>query len=266
MQVKLAFAVATSIEAEILIVDEVLAVGDLAFQRKCFDRMEDLIKQHGMTVLLVSHNIRQVERICNRVIMMDHGRVLCDGAAKDVCDLYYEQSDARIATAQLARRMNSITHTAGDIDLVDARITDPTTGLQLEKVQEGQPLSIALRYRISRELQAPVFAAGIHTSDLLYLATHRSEGQLRREVLKPGDYTVVCNIRSFPLLAGTYSVRASVAAGNPRNEHFYGENLLHFQVSPAEIPSSEMRNEGFIALCAEWGINKNPELAQIVTE
>ena len=78
MQVKLAFAVATSIESEILIVDEVLAVGDLAFQRKCFERMERLIKYEGRTVLLVSHNIRQVERISNRVIMLDHGRVFAE--------------------------------------------------------------------------------------------------------------------------------------------------------------------------------------------
>ncbi len=69
MQVKLAFAVATSIEAEILFVDEVLAVSDLAFQRKCFDRMEDVIRRQGRTVLLVSHNIRQVERMCARVIV-----------------------------------------------------------------------------------------------------------------------------------------------------------------------------------------------------
>jgi len=75
MQVKLAFAVATSIESDILIVDEVLAVGDLAFQRKCFDRMEDLIRHQGRTVLLVSHNIRQVERICTRVLLLEHGRV-----------------------------------------------------------------------------------------------------------------------------------------------------------------------------------------------
>ncbi len=70
MQVKLAFAVATSIESEILIVDEVLAVGDLAFQRKCFDRMESMIKRQGKTVLLLSHNIRQVQRLCSRALLI----------------------------------------------------------------------------------------------------------------------------------------------------------------------------------------------------
>ncbi len=77
MQVRLGFAIATSVESEILIVDEVLAVGDLAFQRKCFDRIEDLIKGRGNTVLLVSHNIRQVERLCSRAIMLDHWQSYC---------------------------------------------------------------------------------------------------------------------------------------------------------------------------------------------
>jgi ABC-type polysaccharide/polyol phosphate transport system ATPase subunit len=78
MTVKLGFSIATSMDANILIIDEVLAVGDLAFQRKCFDKMEDLIIRQGKTVLLVSHNIRQIERICKRVILLDHGKVLAD--------------------------------------------------------------------------------------------------------------------------------------------------------------------------------------------
>src|SRR3569832_1521003 len=79
MQVRLGFSIATSVAADILIVDEVLAVGDLAFQSKCFDRMEDLIRKHRKTVLLVSHNFRQIQRLCHRVIMLDHGALRADG-------------------------------------------------------------------------------------------------------------------------------------------------------------------------------------------
>ena len=80
MKIRLAFAIATSVDAEILIIDEVLAVGDLAFQRKCFERMENLIKGRGSTVLIVSHNIRQIERMCSRVLLLDHGKVAADGS------------------------------------------------------------------------------------------------------------------------------------------------------------------------------------------
>src|SRR6185295_1549503 len=96
MQVRLGFSIATSIAADILIVDEVLSVGDLAFQRKCFDRMEDMIKRQGRTVLLVSHNIRQVERICSRVILLDHGRVIADNTPTTVCNMFYQQNDEKI--------------------------------------------------------------------------------------------------------------------------------------------------------------------------
>src|SRR5205085_2887023 len=88
MAVRLGFSIATCVDADILIVDEVLAVGDLAFQRKCFDRMEDMIKRQGKTVLLVSHNTRQIERLCSRVILMDHGRVVADDSPGKVCDLF----------------------------------------------------------------------------------------------------------------------------------------------------------------------------------
>ncbi len=98
MTVKLGFSIATSMEADILIVDEVLAVGDLAFQRKCFDRMEELIKRQGKTVLLVSHNIRQIQRLCNRVILLDHGRINIEGDPQSVCDSFYQQSDRKIKT------------------------------------------------------------------------------------------------------------------------------------------------------------------------
>ena len=76
MTVKLGFSIATSMDADILIIDEVLAVGDLAFQRKCFDRMETLINKQGKTVLLVSHNIRQVTRMCSRVILLNGGKLI----------------------------------------------------------------------------------------------------------------------------------------------------------------------------------------------
>src|SRR6202521_2912429 len=95
MQVRLGFSIATCVVADILIVDEVLSVGDLAFQRKCFDRMEDMIKRQGKTVLLVSHNTRQIERLCSRVILLDRGRVVADGPPGEVCDLFYERRDAK---------------------------------------------------------------------------------------------------------------------------------------------------------------------------
>ena len=98
MLIRLGFSIATSIDADILIVDEVLAVGDLAFQRKCFNRIEDLINKRGKTVILVSHNIRQVERLCSRVILLDQGEIIGDGKPDKVCELFYKRSNDKISS------------------------------------------------------------------------------------------------------------------------------------------------------------------------
>ena len=89
MQVRLAFAVATEVDPNILIVDEVLAVGDASFQRKCFERIRKF-QESGKTILFVSHNMQQVIDHCDRAILLDQGSVVADGDPKDVCEMYKE--------------------------------------------------------------------------------------------------------------------------------------------------------------------------------
>lgn len=88
MVARIAFAIATVIVPEILIVDEVLSVGDFMFQKKCEDRIQKLIKDHGTTVLLVSHSIEQIERMCNKAIWIEKGKTRINGLAEDVCSIY----------------------------------------------------------------------------------------------------------------------------------------------------------------------------------
>lgn len=89
MYVRLAFAVAAHLEPEILIVDEVLAVGDAQFQRKCLGKMRDISTGHGRTILFVSHNMGAIRSFCDRCLLLDRGRVLADGPTNDVLPLYF---------------------------------------------------------------------------------------------------------------------------------------------------------------------------------
>ena len=84
---RLAFSIASQVVPDILIVDEILAVGDAAFQEKSYARMVELMG-HGTTVLLVSHNIDQIRRLCDRVIWLDHGQVKAVGKTQEICDAY----------------------------------------------------------------------------------------------------------------------------------------------------------------------------------
>ncbi len=87
MVMRLAFSIASMVDPDILIVDEILAVGDAAFQEKSYARMTEMMS-HGTTVLLVSHNIDQIRRLCDRVIWLDHGKVVDIGETQDICDRY----------------------------------------------------------------------------------------------------------------------------------------------------------------------------------
>ena len=88
MVARIAFAIATVIVPEILIVDEVLSVGDFMFQKKCEDRIMSLINEHGVTVLIVSHNNDQIERLCNKAVWIEKGHLRMEGSAKEVCGTY----------------------------------------------------------------------------------------------------------------------------------------------------------------------------------
>ena len=88
MSVKLAFAIAAHLDSEIMVMDEVLAVGDVKFQDKCLGKMDDVSHQEGRTVLYVSHNMRTVAKLCNRCLVLDHGKVVFDGATDEAISLY----------------------------------------------------------------------------------------------------------------------------------------------------------------------------------
>lgn len=86
--VKLAFSVAAHLDSEIMIMDEVLAVGDLAFQKKCLDKMGDVSRQEGRTILYVSHNMETIRRLCDRCIVLDKGKIIYDGDVEKAIKIY----------------------------------------------------------------------------------------------------------------------------------------------------------------------------------
>ena len=94
MVARLGFSIATQVKADILVVDEVLAVGDFMFQQKCHKRMEELL-EGGTTLLFVSHDAEQVKRLCKRAIWLDHGKLMADGPAEEVCEKYKAALEGR---------------------------------------------------------------------------------------------------------------------------------------------------------------------------
>ncbi len=109
MYVKLAFSVAAHLDSEIMIMDEVLAVGDMAFQKKCLDKMRDAAKKEGRTVLYVSHNMNTIRQLCDRCIVLDKGRIVFAGDVEQAIDVYMgsnHSSDAEIDLSQIKREFS----------------------------------------------------------------------------------------------------------------------------------------------------------------
>lgn len=263
MQVRLGFSIATVVEAEILIVDEVLAVGDLAFQRKCFDRMETMIKRQGRTVLFVSHNLRQVERICSRVMILDHGTVVADGPPVDVCNHFFERSDQKITQQRAASAVRGRYESSGEVELLDIAVLDGR-GERTEAVPYLNDMRVSILYRTHVPMEKPVFGVGIHSTDFVYLATNQSIERIREEMVQPGTYRVDCTFRSLPLLPGSYALRAGIAVGEMFSMVFYGESLYTFQVVDRAVNRAFGVNEGFLAIEADWSLSnadKAPESA-----
>jgi len=257
MQVKLAFAVATSMDAEILIVDEVLAVGDLAFQRKCFDRMEELIKQQRRTVLMVSHNIRQVSRMCSRVMLFDHGRRIIDGAAPEVCDSFYDKSNKKIVDQRHSTTgvMKNIMK-SGELELLEISILDENEH-KANSIESGKPCVIRCVFEAKSPLSDIEIAYGFHTTDFVYLSSMETSKQLSELNLTAGTHIVDCKILSTPMTPGVYAIRVGVFDKFLR-KIFYGETLKVFTVAdgqsrikrPAILP-------GLINVPNEWVVTNS---------
>ena len=256
MKIRLAFAIATSVDAEILIIDEVLAVGDLAFQRKCFERMENLIKNSGNTVLIVSHNIRQIERMCTRVILLDQGKVAADGPPLEIADLFYRRSNEKISADHKKNQKGKVhKFSSGEIDLLSVKIIDPQ-GQPADSMPSGGELRIRVNFRVNQPLKKPEIVVGTHTTDFFYLSASSTALIENRPDLNVGTHEVEYIVPSFPLVAGTYCVRFAIFDQHQRKV-FTGETLEIFTVLPSisDIKDAPMRR---LHLPTQWCLDGVP--------
>jgi lipopolysaccharide transport system ATP-binding protein len=252
MQVRLGFAIATSVDADILIVDEVLAVGDLAFQRKCFDRMEDMIKRQGKTVLLVSHNIRQVERLCSRVILMDHGRAIADGNSSEICNIFINQSNDKIKAevkknAQLTRSSSQAEDlTFSGVDIFNER------GEKTDRIECLTPLKLRIQFDVLKPMRRICFLVGFHTTDFVYLTANNTVE--RTQDYEPGHHMVELSLESMTLLAGVYGVRVWI--GTPEGRvSFYAENLATLTTYSHDHLITRQQGMGLFYLDGHWNFD-----------
>lgn len=149
MYVKLAFAVAAHLDSEIMVMDEVLAVGDMKFQQKCLGKMGDAANQEGRTVLYVSHNMNTIRQLCTRCIVLDHGKVAFEGDVEEAIDIYLERSNAvKTVTIDLSEEPRPNWLIRNDVQLLSASFLDKT----YSSFTDDEPIKIHLSWKNRKDI------------------------------------------------------------------------------------------------------------------
>jgi lipopolysaccharide transport system ATP-binding protein len=227
MYLRLAFAVAAHLEPDILIVDEVLAVGDAAFQKKCMGKMTGVAKE-GRTVLFVSHNMAAVTRLCERAILLDGGRVLEDGPAGQVVTTYLTSGVGKT----MVRNWDDLAKAPGsDVVRLCGVRSRAEDGQITESVDIRRPVGIEIEYEVLKSgyIFHPAFS--VHNSEgvLLFAAQDTDTTWMRRPRPK-GRYVSTGWISGNLLCEGAMSVGVSIWTLSPEKCHMYEQDAVIFHV------------------------------------
>lgn len=227
MYLRLAFAVAAHLEPEILLVDEVLAVGDARFQRKCMNKM-DSVGQEGRTVLFVSHNMPAITRICKRTILLGEGRILHDGPSHEVVSTYLNSG---MGTKAAREWSDSAKAPGGEIARLFAVKVQTEDGLTTDCVSIAKPVGIEMEYEVLKSgyILLPHYHF-FNEEGVNIFQAHDTDPAWRRQSRPAGRYKSTAWIPGHLLSEGTVFVSAGVTTINPVILQFFERDLVAFQV------------------------------------
>ena len=271
MRLRLGFAVAAHLEPEILLVDEVLAVGDARFQKKCLNKMQD-VGQEGRTVLFVSHNMPSITRLCERTILLDEGKVLEDGPSYQVVSVYLNSG---LGTAAMREWPDPDTAPGGNVARLRAVYVRNEDGQITEAVDIRKPVSLEMEYEVLTPgyvllphfnlfNEGGVFVFPTLDQDPEWRRRPRPKGYYRSKVWIPGNF----------LTEGTLLVHSNLITLNPDILQFNARDAVAFQVVDSLKGDSARgdwtkRLPGVVRPLFEWSTQFNPdghEEAPMVTE
>jgi lipopolysaccharide transport system ATP-binding protein len=241
MYVRLAFAVAAHLEPEILIVDEVLAVGDAEFQKKCIGKMEDASAREGRTVLLVSHQMPMIQNLCNRCVMMDQGRIIADGSTHDVINAYMTRG-ASLAKIPLDQREDRLGK--GRIKVLSIVMRDADGKIMREAIA-GSEVWLCVEYAASSGICIDncIFCLEIQRETRVFIALSTALVD-RRKLEVRGEGRIDFHIPKWPLMEGTYHINTYVESNGVMED--YMEDAVSIDAIDGDFHGSgKMRHEGW---------------------
>ena len=235
MYVRLAFAVAAFLDPEILIVDEVLAVGDAGFQKRCTDKMESISKQ-GQTILLVSHNMSTIRNICSRVIIIDGGRVVFNGDTNSAVDYYLgvnhesKKDNAILLKHKILEDYDGSYDKANPFILIDKIVLSGKYGEARNKFKSSEDIYIDLNFSIKRSVGDFRLIISIHTPQgEMLISSQMSDVIPDSKMIRVGDYDARMVIPGKTFGSHKYIVRFDFI--DVKQEHISLNASLNFEVS-----------------------------------
>ena len=253
MYVRLAFAVAAHLEPEILIVDEVLAVGDAQFQKKCLGKMEQ-IGHDGRTIIFVSHNVHAVRKLCTHAVLLEAGRLTAFGLSMPVTDLYFQKTNESVSETGLTEIISRLpSDPAFELETINlSQQGRPVAGI----IQNGLPLDVAVGYRIKQATTGMrVFIDMQDDQGTILFRSFHDDDQHEIARMEPGTYTSTVTIPANLLAAYPHLLCVKATVFNDRYtipEDGICIPLQVEQTSPMNLGYVEGRAVGRFVLPLQW--------------
>jgi lipopolysaccharide transport system ATP-binding protein len=252
MYMRLGFAIAVTVDPDILLIDEVLAVGDEAFQHKCVGKIQEF-KARGKTILLVTHDLGSVTRLCDEAVWLAGGRLMAYGGTRQVVDQYLDHVASEEARALGAEHREAEAQAAAgtaqrwgtrEVEITQVRIVD-RAGAERYLYDTGEPCTIHLAVRAARPVEDPVFGIGVYRKDgICCYGTNTAIDGLHLGKLA-GEGEVAVELQRLDLVEGEYLLDVAVHArdGHPYDYH---SRIYAFAVR------SRTRDVGIARLAHAW--------------
>jgi ABC-2 type transport system ATP-binding protein len=241
---RLGFAVAVAVEPDILLIDEVLAVGDEQFQRRCAEKVQEL-RSGGRTVVVVSHSLPQIQQLCDQAAWLDHGTIKQIGATEDVVDSYL----ASVTTAFRLDSQGRQRTGSGEVELeleVLAPGGDPT------HLVTGEPVTLRFHWSTPLKVDNAVFAFTVRAADGYAVAGSSTVFEQDLGPIGPGTGQVEFTIPSLPLLAGSFHLAAAIMERGTGHVYDHSPHIAQFDVSPG---TGREALQGVVDMAGTWKVH-----------
>lgn len=256
MYARLGFAIATSIDPDILLIDEVLAVGDEYFQRKCIKRIKDFINE-GKTIVLVSHNLHFIQNLCARALWLKDGVIVSQGNPEAVAGEYVNyirQRGEDVKKEKDAHGNTAVPGTGrvggtGEIRITNVRIID-SNGKERRSFDTGEEMNVEVSYLCSQPVDSPIFGVAIFRNDGIYCYGPNTMFDGIKTDIVSGKGKFLIRYKSLPLLTGNYEISVGIFDKEHVYPYDFHTRLYNFEVK------TKLKDHGMVRIPHDWEIGK----------